>query len=165
MSNFFKGWTPQQVAVHNDRVREGLSKIARGQADMMTRQEVAAVDIAALKQPAKPRVRQSIKPKHVPNPGEDFVITNIAHDPAYKCRIDYTKSYIHLWDQSEWRGHLRFAVKIEPIGAPRQTRADAWKNRPVVIRYREYKKALQMAFSEACGGELPACPDRLDFSA
>lgn len=64
-----------------------------------------------------------------------------------------------------WSRTLKFSVKIDPMGAPRQTRADAWKKRPVVLRYRAYATALQMAFSEACGGDLPTCPDRLDFVA
>jgi Holliday junction resolvase RusA-like endonuclease len=32
---------------------------------------------------------------------------------------------------------------ITPMGAPRMTRADAWKKRPVVIRYREFKDAVR----------------------
>lgn len=33
---------------------------------------------------------------------------------------------------------------IEPMGAPRQTRADAYKGRPVVLRYRAYKDEIRL---------------------
>jgi Holliday junction resolvase RusA-like endonuclease len=33
-------------------------------------------------------------------------------------------------------------LPITPMGAPRQTRADKWKERPVVLRYRAYKDWL-----------------------
>ena len=38
-----------------------------------------------------------------------------------------------------------FEISIAPMGAPRQTRADSWKKRPVVLRYRAYKDALRLA--------------------
>ena len=38
-----------------------------------------------------------------------------------------------------------FTICIEPMGAPRMTRADTWKKRPVVMRYRAYKDALRHA--------------------
>ena|SRR5690606_29710352 len=34
-------------------------------------------------------------------------------------------------------------IEISPIGYVRQTRADAWKKRPIVLRYREYRDALR----------------------
>ena len=46
----------------------------------------------------------------------------------------------------------------EPMGAPRQTRADTWKRRLVVLRYRAYKDRLRAA----CG--RPAVPLRLYLS-
>ena len=49
-------------------------------------------------------------------------------------------------------------VSCEPMGAPRQTRADAWKRRPVVLRYRAYKDQIRTA----CG--RPAVPERLAVS-
>jgi Holliday junction resolvase RusA-like endonuclease len=36
-------------------------------------------------------------------------------------------------------------VFVEPMGAPRMTRADAWKKRPVVLRYRAYKDEIRKA--------------------
>jgi Holliday junction resolvase RusA-like endonuclease len=43
------------------------------------------------------------------------------------------------------------------MGAPRQTRADAWKRRPVVLRYRKFKDRLRLA----CG--RPPVPLRLSL--
>lgn len=43
-------------------------------------------------------------------------------------------------------------VNVVPMGAPRLTRADAWKGRPVVQRYHEYRDALREALP---GFELP----------
>ena len=34
---------------------------------------------------------------------------------------------------------------IEPVSAPRQTRADAWKKRASVVRYREFRDACRAA--------------------
>jgi Holliday junction resolvase RusA-like endonuclease len=39
-------------------------------------------------------------------------------------------------------------VHVDPMGAPRMTRADSWKKRPVVLRYREYKDAIREAFKD-----------------
>ena len=36
-------------------------------------------------------------------------------------------------------------IDITPIPAPRQNRADRWKKRPVVLRYRAYSDALRQA--------------------
>jgi Holliday junction resolvase RusA-like endonuclease len=33
---------------------------------------------------------------------------------------------------------------IQPMGAVRQTRADAWRGRPPVLRYREFKDSLHV---------------------
>ena len=38
---------------------------------------------------------------------------------------------------------ITFTVPIEPMGAPRMTRADSWKKRPVVLRYRAYKDVIR----------------------
>lgn len=32
---------------------------------------------------------------------------------------------------------------IEPMGAPRTTRADAWKKRPVILKYHAFRDAIQ----------------------
>ncbi len=58
---------------------------------------------------------------------------------------------------------LCFTVAVDPMGAPRMTRADVWKKRPVVLRYRAYADALRNAFSAAVKGDLPPPPDRLDI--
>lgn len=36
-----------------------------------------------------------------------------------------------------------FTSHLEPMGAPRMTRADAWKKRPVVLRYHAFKDKLR----------------------
>jgi len=47
---------------------------------------------------------------------------------------------------------------IEPIGAPRMTRADVWKKRPVVLRYREFRDACR-----AAGVVVPDAGARVTF--
>lgn len=37
-----------------------------------------------------------------------------------------------------------FNIPVPPMGAPRMNRADAWKKRPVVLRYRKYKDLLRL---------------------
>lgn len=44
-------------------------------------------------------------------------------------------------------------IQINPIGKPRMTKADAWKNRPCVLRYWEYKDELVKQCNQA-GYEL-----------
>lgn len=39
--------------------------------------------------------------------------------------------------QSDASG-VRFTIPGQPVGKPRQTRADVWKKRPCVLRYREW---------------------------
>lgn len=46
-----------------------------------------------------------------------------------------------------------FTVYLTPMGAPRMTRADTWKKRPVVLQYRAYKDAIR----HACKGIDPQC--------
>lgn len=43
---------------------------------------------------------------------------------------------------------FRFAVKCDPMGAPRQSRCDTWKPREVVLRYRAYCDTIR----NVCGG-------------
>ncbi len=38
---------------------------------------------------------------------------------------------------------LKWEWDIEPMGAPRQTRADRWKQRPVVLRYHAFRDELR----------------------
>lgn len=47
---------------------------------------------------------------------------------------------------------------IEPMSAPRMTRADAWKKRPVVLKYRAFKDACQ-----AEGLQIPGFGHRVTF--
>lgn len=43
-------------------------------------------------------------------------------------------------------GHeIKFTVYHKPMGAPRMNRADRWKQRPCVMRYREFKDAIRSA--------------------
>jgi Holliday junction resolvase RusA-like endonuclease len=39
----------------------------------------------------------------------------------------------------------RVTVKVKPLGAPRQTRRDAWSPRQCVLRYRELRDAIRQA--------------------
>ena len=52
----------------------------------------------------------------------------------------------------------KITIYVEPMGAPRMTRADTWKKRPVVCRYRAYKDAIRSAV-----GPLSAVPVRVDW--
>lgn len=53
-----------------------------------------------------------------------------------------------------------FCIPGEPIGKPRQTRSDKWKERPAVMKYRAWAdKARENA------PPLPGQPDRLDLIA
>lgn len=36
-------------------------------------------------------------------------------------------------------------IKIEPMGAPRQTQRDKWQRRPVIVRYHAYRDQLNLA--------------------
>lgn len=38
-----------------------------------------------------------------------------------------------------------FTIDVDPMGAPRMNKSDAWKKRPVVLRYMEYKDAIRAA--------------------
>ena len=40
---------------------------------------------------------------------------------------------------------IAVSINLEPMGAPRMNRGDAWKKRPVVLRYRAFKDALRAA--------------------
>lgn len=35
-------------------------------------------------------------------------------------------------------------IKIDPMGAPRQTQRDVWKKRPVIVRYHAYRDQLNL---------------------
>ena len=39
-------------------------------------------------------------------------------------------------------------IKIKPVGKPRQTQRDRWKERPVVLRYRRFADDLRKETSE-----------------
>jgi len=45
---------------------------------------------------------------------------------------------------------IRFTVYGDPVGAPRMTQQDKWKQRPCVMRYRAWKDAARLA-----AGQLP----------
>lgn len=44
---------------------------------------------------------------------------------------------------------LRFVISGSPVGAVRQTRRDAWKPRPTVLRYRLWRDLARLAYREA----------------
>lgn len=46
-------------------------------------------------------------------------------------------------------GPLSVIIDIDPIGAPRQTRRDAWKPSPAVQRYRAWKDKFRPACADA----------------
>lgn len=50
---------------------------------------------------------------------------------------------------------MKVEFNIVPMGAVRQTRADAWRNRPCVLRYRSFKDSLR---EQAAPYYLPADP-------
>jgi Holliday junction resolvase RusA-like endonuclease len=40
---------------------------------------------------------------------------------------------------------ISITIPIEPMGAPRMTQADKWKQRPCVMRYRAFKDQVRLA--------------------
>lgn len=55
--------------------------------------------------------------------------------------------------------HLLFTVVGEPVAAPRMTRADKWKQRPCVLRYRAWKDLIR-----ATAGEIPPAEQVIELS-
>ena len=49
-------------------------------------------------------------------------------------------------------------ISIHPVGKPRQTRSDVWRQRPAVMRYRAFADELRLKYS----GDLP-CNLKLTF--
>lgn len=47
-------------------------------------------------------------------------------------------------------------VDITPVGKPRQTQSDKWKQRPVVMRYRTFADELRLNYPQSL-------PDRLEL--
>ena len=60
------------------------------------------------------------------------------------------------------RGRMtpRIVISIVPMGAVRQTRADAWRKRDCVLRYRAYRDELRR---KARGFVVPECDYHLHF--
>lgn len=56
-----------------------------------------------------------------------------------------------------------FIVEIEPIGKPRMTRADKWKKRDCVLRYRDFADELRRALNRTT--KFETAPLRLDWKA
>jgi len=50
-------------------------------------------------------------------------------------------------------------ITVTPMGAVRQTRADAWKRRPVVLRYRAFKDAVRAQFGKIVDVPETLCVD------
>lgn len=46
---------------------------------------------------------------------------------------------------NRWESQYAFTVFVVPMGAPRMTKRDKWKRRPIVIRYRKFKDAIRAA--------------------
>lgn len=40
-------------------------------------------------------------------------------------------------------------ISIIPMGAPRQTQRDRWKNRPVILRYHAFRDELRLKYHKA----------------
>lgn len=51
-------------------------------------------------------------------------------------------------------------LPVIPMGAPRLTRADAWKGRPVVVRYHAFRDDVRWHFS-LHRATMPTLPERL----
>lgn len=47
-----------------------------------------------------------------------------------------------LFENSKTCSEKSIVIDVEPIGKPRMTRADKWKKRPAVMRYRAFKDEL-----------------------
>ena len=43
---------------------------------------------------------------------------------------------------------MNLVWNIEPMGSPRMTRADAWKDRPVVLRYHKFRDEVNFAMKK-----------------
>lgn len=58
---------------------------------------------------------------------------------------------------------VRVFIKCSPMGAPRQSSSDRWKQRPVVMRYRAYKdeirKQILLQLSADKAAELSKCTE------
>ncbi|MCP4601694.1 MAG: hypothetical protein GY847_14465 [Proteobacteria bacterium] len=57
---------------------------------------------------------------------------------------------------------MRLYIKGRPIPAPRQTRQDRWKQRPVVMEYRKYRDAVSDAF-ELSDDKIPPTPWKISY--
>ena len=49
----------------------------------------------------------------------------------------------------------KFTVEHQPMGAPRMTRRDKWKQRDCVVRYRAFKDAIRLEFMRLRHCPLP----------
>lgn len=50
----------------------------------------------------------------------------------------------HLAGGGRMKNRIEYSIPQAAMGAPRQTRADAWQKRPVVMRYRAWQDLLQL---------------------
>lgn len=51
-----------------------------------------------------------------------------------------------------------YIFKVDPVSKPRMTQRDAWKKRPIVLRYNEFKDSLN---AEALRLNVPELPGKL----
>lgn len=75
-------------------------------------------------------------------------------------RLSETRKESHLYDALCEAGEAHRAISIashhdclivrglNPMGAPRQNKSDAWRQRPVVLRYRAFRDQLRLAVSQ-----------------
>lgn len=61
-------------------------------------------------------------------------------------------------------GIVKFTIWRVPIGKPRQTRADKWKQRPAVLRYRAWADIARLAAVDA-GANLSLTPYQVSWTA
>lgn len=84
--------------------------------------------------------------------------SRVPHDPFDGCLIYHQLTTGHIWTREKvgavWVNMSEpIIIDIDPIGAPRQTRRDAWKPSPAVQRYRAWKDKMRPA-CDAAGWKL-----------
>ena len=83
---------------------------------------------------------------------------SLAEKPKGKSRGEHKPGVMNGTEKAEPRT-IRFTIPGEPIGAPRMSRMDKWKQRPCVVRYRAWKD-----LARSCAVELPETNQILSLS-
>lgn len=47
----------------------------------------------------------------------------------------------------------RYKIKVKPMGAPRMTRRDKWKKRPVILRYHAFRDIVRLSGAKMTEGD------------